>query len=92
LIFIHLELFLVRILIPYALVVGVLRFFFGKKYSGNITPCGNLVVVQITSFLHSVRGLEFPLFDVGAGTLLQSQRGVLGLCALWEAGLLALAE
>jgi hypothetical protein len=49
-------------------------------------------MVQITSFLPSARGLEFLLFDGGVGTLLQSERGVLGLCALWGAGLLALAE
>jgi hypothetical protein len=38
------------------------------------------------------KGLKFLLFDGGAGTFLQSWRGVLGLCALWEAGFLATAE
>jgi hypothetical protein len=46
-------------------------------------------VVQITSFLPSVWGLKFKLFDVGAGILLKLQWGALGLCALWKAGLLA---
>jgi hypothetical protein len=49
-------------------------------------------VLQITSFLPSARRVEFLLFDWGTGTLLQSQRGVLGLCALWEAGLLVPAQ
>jgi hypothetical protein len=40
----------------------------------------------------SVRGLEFLLFGRVSGTLLQSQWGVLGLCLLWEAGLLEPAE
>jgi hypothetical protein len=31
------------------------------------------VVVQITSFLTSMKGLESPLFDGDMGTLLQSQ-------------------
>jgi hypothetical protein len=41
-------------------------------------------MVPITSSLPSVRGLEFLLFDGSAGVLLQSQWGVLRLCALWE--------
>jgi hypothetical protein len=49
-------------------------------------------MVQMTSFLLSVRELEFLLFDGGAGTLPQSQGEVLGFYALWEAGFLALAE
>jgi hypothetical protein len=36
--------------------------------------------------------LEFPFFDGGAEAVLQSQWGVLGLCALWEASLLGPAE
>jgi hypothetical protein len=37
-------------------------------------------------------GLEFLLFDGDIRALLQSQWRVLGLCALWVAGLLAAAE
>jgi hypothetical protein len=51
-----------------------------------------LVVVLITSFLSSVRRLEFLLFDGGIGALLPSQWGALGLCALWGVDLLAPAE
>jgi hypothetical protein len=47
---------------------------------------------RLPLFSPSERGLEFPLFDGSAGTLLQSQRGVMGLCAPWEAGFLAPAE
>jgi hypothetical protein len=71
---------------------GALAVFLRERYAGNVTPCSVLVVLQITSFLPSARRVEFLLFDWGTGTLLQSQRGVLGLCALWEAGLLAPAE
>jgi hypothetical protein len=56
------------------------------------TPCKVLIVVPITSFLYSARGLEFLLFDRDAGALLQSQWGVLGLCALWGISILAPAE
>jgi hypothetical protein len=41
-------------------------------------------VVLITSFLPSVRGLEFLLFDGVTGFLQQSQWGALGLCALFR--------
>jgi hypothetical protein len=77
----HVELFWVRVLIPYAPVVGVLWGFFSpgasavflrEGYAGYVTPCGALVVVPISSFLPSVRGLEFLLFDGGSGALLQS--------------------
>jgi hypothetical protein len=79
--FTHLELFLVRILITYAPIVGVFSFFspgaptvfLREGCTGNITPCSVLAVVQITSFLPSARGLEFPLFDGDTRTLLQSQ-------------------
>jgi hypothetical protein len=37
-----------------------------------VPPCRILVVVQITSFLPSAKGLEFLLFDRGTGALLQS--------------------
>jgi hypothetical protein len=72
----HLELVWVRVLISCGPVVGVLRFFFSWNSSsfpqrGNVTPC-SAVVVQITSFLPSARGLEFLLFDGSTGTLLQS--------------------
>jgi hypothetical protein len=46
-------------------------------------------VLQITSFLTTVRGLEFSLFDGSTGALLQSQWGALSLCALLGAGLLS---
>jgi hypothetical protein len=96
----HLELFWVRILIPCAPIVGVLSFFFSWRsssfpqsgYAGNVTPSRVLVVVRITSFLPSVRGLEFLHFDRGVGIVLQSQWGMLSLCALWEAGILIPAE
>jgi hypothetical protein len=71
---------------------GAPAFFIREGYAGNITPYRVLVVVQFISFLPLVRGLEFVLFDGNTGTLLQSQWGVLGLCALWGAGLLAPAE
>jgi hypothetical protein len=70
----HLELFLVRVLIlcwgfevfsPEAPAV-----FLREEYAGNVTPYRVLVVVQITSFLPTARGLEFPPFDWGAGILL----------------------
>jgi hypothetical protein len=66
--------------------------FLRDGYAGNVTPCRVLVMVQITSFLFSVRGLELQLYDGGVEHLLQSQRSVLCLCALWKAGLLAPAE
>jgi hypothetical protein len=83
----HLELFLVRVLISCALIVGVLSFFSSgapavflrERYTGYIIPCRVLVVVLITTFLLSVRGLEFLLFDGGAGALLQLQWGRAGL-------------
>jgi hypothetical protein len=97
----HLELFLIRVLIPSASVVGIMRFFFfsgvpavflREESAGNVTPFRVLVVVQISSFLPSARGLEFPLFGGGKRALLQSQWGTLGLCAWWEAGLLPPAK
>jgi hypothetical protein len=48
--------------------------------------------VPITSFLPPVGKLEFLLFHGDAGTLLQWQWGVLGLCALWGTSLLAPSE
>jgi hypothetical protein len=85
---------LVRVLIPYAPVVRIEFFFPGapaiflrEGYDGKVTSCRVQIVVKITCFLPSVRGLKFLLFDGGAGTFLQSQWGVFGLCALWEAGL-----
>jgi hypothetical protein len=48
--------------------------------------------LQITSFLPSVRRLEFLLFDEGVGALPESKWGVLGLCVLCGAGLLTPAE
>jgi hypothetical protein len=72
--------------------LGALAVFLREGYTGYITPCRVLAMVQITSFLPSVRGLEFPLFDGSTGALLQSQWDMLGLCALWEASLLAPAE
>jgi hypothetical protein len=66
---------------------GALAVFLREGYAGYVVPCRILVMLWITSFLPSVRRLEFPLFDEGAGALLQSPWGVLGLCALWRAGL-----
>jgi hypothetical protein len=67
---------------------GAPAVFLREGYARNVNHCRVLVVVQITSFLPSVRGLNFPLFDGGIGTLPQSQWGVLDLdlCALWETG------
>jgi hypothetical protein len=86
----HLELFWARVLISCAPVVVVLRFFFWSSssfpqrgYTGNVTFSRVLVVVLITSFLPSVRGLEFLLLDGGMGTLQKSYWGMLSLCALW---------
>jgi hypothetical protein len=56
--------------------------FFREEYAVCVTPY-RVLVVPINSFLPSLRGLEFLLFDGGAGVLLQSQWGVLGLCVLW---------
>jgi hypothetical protein len=66
--------------------------FLREGYVGYVTLCRVLLVMQITSFLPEVKGLEFLLFDGGAGALLQSQWGALGLCTLWTAGLLASEE
>jgi hypothetical protein len=63
-----------------------------EEYARNVTPYRILVVVQITFFRPSSRGLEFPLLHECLGALLKSQWGVLGLCVLWEAGLLASTE
>jgi hypothetical protein len=49
---------------------GAPAVFLREGCAGNVAPCRVLAVVQITSFLPSVRGLEFPLFDADAGTLL----------------------
>jgi hypothetical protein len=63
--FTHLELVLVRVLIPCVPVVGVLSFFLldllREGYARYVTPY-RVLVVPITSFLSSVRGLECPLF------------------------------
>jgi hypothetical protein len=94
-----LELFGVKVLILCAPVVGVLSFFLGapavflrERYAGYVSHCRVLVVVPVTSFLPSAKGLEFSLFDGGREALLQSQWGALGLCALWSTGLLAPSE
>jgi hypothetical protein len=50
-----------------------LAMFLREGYAGYLIPCRILVVVLITSFIPSVRGLEFLLFDGGIGILLQSQ-------------------
>jgi hypothetical protein len=89
--FAHLVLFLFKVLIPCAPVVGVLTFFQGapavflrEGNAGYITCCRVLVVVPITTFLPSARRLTFPYSDVGTGALLESQWGALGLCVLWR--------
>jgi hypothetical protein len=58
-----LEFILVKVLIPWAPEVGILRFFFfllerqqcssGRVHAGYVTPCRVLVVVSITSFFSS---------------------------------------
>jgi hypothetical protein len=74
--FTHLELFLVKVLVPYSPVLcfffspGAPAVFLKEGYAGYVTPCRVLVVVLITSFLSPVRGLEFLLFEEGAGVLL----------------------
>jgi hypothetical protein len=89
--FMHLELFWVKLLIPCAPGVGFCGFFLSwcshsipqRGVRWILYPCRVLVVVPITSFFSSARGLEFLLFDGGARALLQSHWGILGLCALW---------
>jgi hypothetical protein len=73
------ELFVLFFFFPPGAPAVVLR----EEYAGYVAPDRVLVVVSIASFLPSVRGLEFPLFDGGTGALLQSQWRALGLCALW---------
>jgi hypothetical protein len=58
----------------------------------DMLPLAAFLFCVWCSFLLSARGLEFLLFDWGKEALLQSQWGVLSLCALWEAGILAPAE
>jgi hypothetical protein len=71
--FMHLELFWVRILIPCALVVGVLSFFpavfLREGYAGYVTSYRVLDVVPITSFLSSARG-QYTRFELRALCLL----------------------
>jgi hypothetical protein len=54
--------------------------FLREGYAGNVIPCGVLVVVQITSFLPSAKGLEFLLFDGGSPTVAVGSAG--SLCTL----------
>jgi hypothetical protein len=71
----HLELFLVRVLILCAPVVGVFSFFspgaptvfLREGYAGYVTPCRVLVAVLITSLLPSRKGLELLVFDGAQG-------------------------
>jgi hypothetical protein len=65
--------------------------FLREGCAGYITPCRVLVVVPITSFLPSVKGLELLLFNGGTMALLQSQWGALDLYAVWGVGLLVAA-
>jgi hypothetical protein len=66
--FVHLELFLVRVFIPCAPIVGVLRFFspgapavfLREGYAGNVTSCWVLVVLQITFFSPFSEGAGVP--------------------------------
>jgi hypothetical protein len=46
--------------------------FLREGYACYVTPCRILVVVLITSFLSSVRGLEFLFYDGGTEAFLQS--------------------
>jgi hypothetical protein len=50
--------------------LGAPAVFLRKGFAGYVTPCSVLVVVPISSFLPSVRGLEFLLFDGGTGAFL----------------------
>jgi hypothetical protein len=78
----HLELFFVMLLISHAIVVVFSFLFFSwrcssvpqREYAVYVIPCRVLIVVPIVSFLPSVRGLKFLLFNEGAGALLQLQR------------------
>jgi hypothetical protein len=72
--------FLVRDLIPCALWLGFWVFspgvpavFLREGYARYVIPCRVLAVVQMTSFLPSVRELDSQLFDGGVVTLLQFQ-------------------
>jgi hypothetical protein len=65
----HLELFLVRVLIPCTPAVGVLSFlyprtpavFLREEYARYVTPC-SILVVPIISFPPLANGLAFLLF------------------------------
>jgi hypothetical protein len=94
--FTHVEFFLLRVLIPYAPVVGVLNFFLlvlpsSVPQRGVYLICyplqGSCGVDYFFSFLSDVVGVPALCWDMGA--LLQSQWGALGLCTLWGVGLLA---
>jgi hypothetical protein len=49
-------------------------------------------MIPLAGFFSGRRRIKIPLFDGGMGTPLQSQMGVLGLCALGEAGFLTPSE
>jgi hypothetical protein len=78
----HLELFFVSVLIPYAPIVGVLRFFspgapagfVREEYAGYVTSCRVLVMVS--------EGAGVLFSDGGTGAVLPSWWGPLGLCEL----------
>jgi hypothetical protein len=73
----HLDSFLVRVLIPFAPIVGLFCFLFfflspgalamylREGFARYVIPCSVLVVVTITSFLSSLKRLELLLFDEG---------------------------
>jgi hypothetical protein len=76
--FMLLQWFFIIVLILYAPVVDVLRFFSPgapvvlliEGYAGYITPCRIFAVVPISPFISSVRGMEFLFFEGGTGVLL----------------------
>jgi hypothetical protein len=88
--FTHLELFLVKVLIPCVFVIGVVSFF--SWSSSSVLQrrvcwiCYPLLGSCAANYLFSLfsKGAGVPIFDACGGTLMQSQWGVLGLCALWE--------
>jgi hypothetical protein len=95
----NLQLFLVRVIIFCVPVVVVLNFFIQdlqqcsseRGILDKLPFSGFIFLVPITSFLSSVKELDFAS-DSGTGALLPSQWGPLMLCALWVQGLLAPAE
>jgi hypothetical protein len=66
--------------------------FLREGYAGYVASCTVLVVLQIASFLPSVRVLEFQLFDGSVGGSSAVTVGTTGILCTMEAGLPALIE